>query len=344
MVHMLNRVCQLALLVIIASLWPAGVQSASGQDAASNKHALLIGGLGGSPDHTQKFKEYLFETRKALINQYQIPAANIVVLGEKNIEAEDFVTAISTSENIRAQFESLKSKVGASDHVYIILFGHGSYADGEARLNIPRRDLSQQDYANLTNELAAGRIVFINTSSASAPFIEALSASNRIVITATRTGTQKNETSFPRFLVEALTSPATDRDKDGRVSVGELYSFAAEKTDQMFADNANIATEDALIDDNGDQKGSRLGELESGVDGNLASITYLAETGPAIASGAPAGGQGSAAWLQERGEIEVEIANLKSAKGNLATDDYYAQLEELFVRLARGNAEAEGGE
>ncbi len=307
----------------------------------AGRHALIIGGLGGSPDHTTKFQNYIYETRKALVEQFNFEEANIHVLAEASIQAEDYVDDLSNAENIRAAFASLANTAGASDHVFIILFGHGGYDNGEARLNIPRRDLTQTDFADLVDGLAAGRVVFINTSSARAPYVETLSGATRVVITATRTGTQKNETNFPRFMVEAMTSAATDLDKDNRISVAELFSYAAEKTEQWFADNGNIPTENAMLDDNGDQTGSRLEELENGADGHLAGLTYLS---PATAALASAGGEGmDPNWLRERESIEVEIANLKSKKSNMEEDAYYDELEVLFVKLARGNATAESG-
>ncbi|MEM8487650.1 MAG: hypothetical protein AAF564_19015 [Bacteroidota bacterium] len=326
-------VCLGCLFILLA-----GGNTLYAQDGV-NRHALLIGGLGGSPEHTERFKGYLFDTRKALVESMAIPAENVTLLGEASISGESFIDDTATAENIRAQFSALQSHVGEADMVLVVLFGHGSFSNGEARLNIPRRDLSQHDFAELVDGLDASRIVFINTSSASAPFVEALSADNRMVITATRTGSQKNETSFPRFLVESLTSPATDRDKDGRISVAEVFQFAAERTDQMFADNSNLATENALLDDNGDQEGSRLGELENGTDGHLASITYL--SGDGGAAGAVAGRVGGSAWQQEKNQVELAIANLKSQKASMDTDAYYAELETLFVQLARGNAAAE---
>ncbi len=324
------------IFFIVALLMPGQLRAQDGGD----RYALLIAGLGGSPEYTEKFKGYLFETRKAFIEQFEFPAANIAVLGEKNIEAESFVDGVATSDNIRLQFDNLKTKASSADQVFVVLFGHGGYNNGEARLNIPRRDLSQHDYGALVDGLNANRVVFINAGSASAPFIEALSGDGRVVITATRTGTQTNETSFPRFMIDAFTNPAADRDKDGRVSVGEVYTFAAEKTDQMFADNANIPTENALLDDNGDQEGSRIKEVADGVDGHLANITYFSAS-PALIAGAGSSSSGASGWAQERNDLEIEIANLKSRKADLGEDEYYSLLEVLFVKLARGNALAE---
>jgi hypothetical protein len=321
---------------LVLILLPLAAMAQSG-----DRYALLIGGLGGSAEHTEKFKGYLFETQKALVESYQFDPAHVVVLGETAIEDEPYVKASSLAENIRAEFAALAASVTPDDEVIVVLFGHGGYDNGEARLNIPRRDLSQQDFAELVGSLDAGRTVFIHTGSASQPFIEALSGSGRIVVTATRTGTQKNETRFPSFLIDALTSPAADQDKDSRVSVAELYRYASEKTAQWFDDNGHIPTENALLDDNGDGEGHRLEELEEAGDGNLAAVTYLAPEAGAAAIAANQGNPQAAGWLREKSQIEQNIAELKSRKNDLSVDDYYAQMEVLFVRLARGNEEME---
>ncbi len=331
------------VLILVAALagLPAASETARAQEAGGKRYALLIGGLGGSVEHTEKFKGYLFDTRKALVETFGFPAEQVVVLGETRIGEEAFVDGVSNADNIRAQFEALRTRVSGSDEVYVILFGHGGYEGGESRLNIPRRDLSQNDFAQLVDALDAGRLVFINTGSASAPFAEALSADGRIVITATRTGTQKNETSFPRFMIESFANPGTDRDKDGRISVGEVFYYAAEKTQQWFDDNGNIPTENALLADTGDGQGYRLDEIEGAGAGHLASITYLSPSQtPAIAATGEVDAD-LAAWLNEKSEIELEIAELKSQKAGMEEDAYYDRLEVLFVRLAKGNERAE---
>ena len=217
-----------------------------------------------------------------------------------------------------------------------MLFGHGGYEGGVARLNIPRRDLSQNDFADLLGSIDARRLVFINTASASAPFIEALADEGRIIITATRTGTQTNETLFPQYLVESLTNPGTDRDKDSRISIAEIFAYAAEKTDQWYEDNGHLATENALISDNGSTEGSRIDDLEESGTGQVAAFTYLSP-GEATLLAAGADRPELANWLEEKNQIELDIAALKAQKAELNVEDYYAALEVLFVRLAKGN-------
>src|SRR5690606_8421762 len=105
--------------------------------------------------------------------------------------------------------------------------------------------------------------VFVNTASSSAPFVERISAARRVVITATRVASQRNETVFPRYYVEALTSPSADLDRDGDLSVGEVFRFAAEATERHYADASLLATEHALLEDTGDGVGYQHGELEA---------------------------------------------------------------------------------
>ena len=325
--------------ILILLLAPRQAAAQEGQ-----RYAVLIGGLGGSAEYTEKFQHYLFETHKALVEDFQFPAANVTVLAEAALSELDFVADVSRAENIRAHFATLAGQVTEADHVYVLLFGHGSFDEQGAQLNIPRRDLNDTDYAELINALPAGRVVFINTASASGPFIDALSAPDRIVITATRVGTQRNETVFPRFFVEALTSPAGDLDKNGDLSIRELFQYAAEKTAQSFVETSHLATEHALLDDTGDGEGHRVEALEEAAEGNLAAITYLKRRTAVLATVSGANRAAVAALLGERDTIERNIAALKSRKNRLSEDRYYADLEVLFVRLARLNdqIEAEG--
>ncbi len=306
---------------------------------AGTRYAVLVGGLGGSAAYTEQYRQYLFETRRALVEDLGVPAANVVVLAENSLRDQPFVTDVSTAENIRARFTTLAGKVNGNDHVYVVLFGHGSYDGEHAQLNIPRRDLDDTGYAGLIDALPAARVVFVNTASASAPFIDALSAPDRIVVTATRAGTQRNETIFPRFFVEALTSAAADLDKNGDLSVREVFQYAAQKTAQSFAETGHLATEHALLEDTGDAKGYRIEELEEAGEGNLAAVTYLRRSTAALA-----GGAALAPLYREKEALERDIATLKSRKNRLGEDAYYRQLEELFVRLARLNERIEAGQ
>ena len=317
----------LQLLLILALTLPAFAQQ------AGTRYAVVIGGLGGSAEHTERFRGYLFETHRALVQDFGFPEANVVVLAEETLREQPFVDAVSTAENIRAHFGRLAARATADDHVYVFLFGHGSYDGTRASLNIPRRDLTDTDYADLVGALGAGRVVFVNTAAASGPFVEALSAPERVVATATRSGTERNETVFPRFLVEALAAPAADLDRDGDLSVREVFVYAAEQTARSFEETGHLATEHALLEDTGDLKGYGADALDAAGEGNLAGLTILRRRSAALA--AAASDPAMRGPLREKEAIERAVAELKSRKPELGGDAYYAQLETLFVRLAR---------
>lgn len=317
--------CLLSLLLFSAARGVAARTS-------GETYAVLIGGLGGDPAYSEKFMSYLNDTRLLLV-RHGIPETNVVVLGEQQASEQSFVNRVSTADNIRETFRSLAARVTADDDVYVVLFGHGSYDGMSASLNIPRRDLSSAEYADLIAELGAGRIVFINTASSSGPFAQDLSGPDRIVITATATGTERDATVFPAYFVEALRSPDSDMDKDGSLSVRELFVYAAERTAGSFEETGHLATEHPAIDDDGNGEATRADELESASDGHLAAVTYLRP--PAVV------GVQNLPLVREREALEREISAVKQRKGLLDEDVYYAELEAIFVRLARLNRQLE---
>lgn len=322
----------LMLGLVLTSTTPAPAHS----QAPGTRHALLIGGLGGTPAYTERFETYLRETHTALVDRFEIPSEHVHVLGERAIAEQPFVNEASTADNIRAAFARLSQQVTADDHVYVLLFGHGSFDGTHARINIPRRDLDDGDFAALLDELNAGRIVVVNTTSASGPFAAALSGSDRVIMTATATGTERDETRFPRHFVEALRAPDADLDKNGGLSVRELFVYATGEVASSFEQAGQLATEHALLDDNGDGTPTRFDDLDGAQDGGLAALTYL-QPPPAVASVSAA----ARPLLREKETLERSIAELKSEKAAMQEDAYYAELESLFVQLARLNERIE---
>ncbi len=110
--------------------------------------------------------------------------------------------------------------------------------------------------------------VFWITTSASGGFLSALSAKGRIVITATTADQEFNETEFPHALGEVCRKSAADLDldKDGKVSIWEVFLQLGKLVEARFAADERTPTEHALLDDNGDQAGSERPDGEEGKD------------------------------------------------------------------------------
>lgn len=325
----------LPALLLVSSV--AAVDEASAQSAGA-RYAVLIGGLGGTPEYTQRFGTYLSETRSLLVDRHDFPPDHVFVLAEQAIADRPYVDGLSSAEGIREYIAMLRRRVTPDDHVYLVLFGHGSYDGTNARLNIPRADLDDAEYADLIADLPAGRIVVVNTASASGPFASALSGPNRIVITATASGTERDETVFPSTFIEALRSPEADLDKNGGLSVREAFVFAAREAARSFESAGQLATEHAQLDDDGDGNPSRLDAVEAGDEGDFAALTYIRPPDAQMAVS-----EAALPILREKEGIEQEIAQLKGRKERMSEDAYYAELESLFVRLALLNEQLDAG-
>ena len=328
--------CTLAVFLCISAV-SLSARVSTAQDAGT-RYALLVGGLGGNPTYTEQFGTYLGETRALLVDRYGIQEDQVHVLGENAVVDRSFVDDVSSSDNIRSYFDRLSRQVTPDDHVYVILFGHGSYDGARTQLNIPRRDLDDEDFGALLDGLDAGRIIFINTASASGPFTQTLSGPDRIVITATATGTQRDETVFPRYFIEALRSVDADLDKSGGLSVLEVFRYASGEAARAFEAAGQLATEHALLEDSGDGEGVRHDEIDGSSEGALASITFLRP--PDVLANVD---EADRSLLRERETLQRSIAGLKSRKSEMDDDAYYAELESLLVQLAQLNERLESG-
>lgn len=228
-------------------LWPM----ASPAWAQSARDALLIGDLGESLEYSADLLQYPSQAHATLTSPLGFKTEHVTILAEPSAMEAPVVDSVANAENIRSTFALLAQRTTPEAHIYVLLFGHGSYDGTQGRLNKARRDLADTDYAELVDALPSEHVIFINTASASGPFVAALSAPERIVVTATRSGTQRYRTVFPRFLVEALSSPAANLDCDGSLSMLEVYRYAALQTASHYEVSDYLATEHALIDDTG---------------------------------------------------------------------------------------------
>jgi hypothetical protein len=167
-------------------------------------------------------------------------------------------------------------------------------------------------------------------ASASGEFIKSLAAKGRIVITATRNGQETNATRFAGFFISALTATDADTDQDGHTSVLEAFAYASRLTGDYYKRAGRLASEHALLDDNGDGVGHEKAEAGEGL---LARATYLDSLSLVEAAASAA----TVKLLGERTRLEGEIEQLIARKGNMPEAEYEATLERLFIELAKVN-------
>jgi len=154
---------------------------------------------------------------------------------------------------------------------------------------------------------------------------------NRIVVSATKAGSEKNATIFARFWAEALREPSADTDKNEAVSALEAFLYAQKKTTEFFDTQKRLATEHSVIEDTGKGEGEKDPKPESGA-GKLAAAFPVIRIG---ANAAAARDPNKRPLLDKKEQIEDAIDKLKYEKAALPAAEYKKQLTALLVELAK---------
>ena len=294
--------------------------------AAAERYALVVTGASGGDAYAKKYDRLRAAFEKTLRDTFGYPADHIVVLAEKE---GDGVAARSTRENVQRILGDFKRRLMKDDQLLVLLMGHGTTMDGEdGKFNLVGPDLSAAEWSELLKSIP-GRVVFVNTTSASFPFMHRVAGRGRIVLTATDSAAQQYETVFPEFFVKAFDDPAADTDKNGRVSIWEAFLYASAAVTQYFDQKGQLPTERALLDDTGAGVGREA--LTPGTDGAVARVTYLQ---PEAALTLPADA-GLATLVRRQAALQAQIDALKARKESMPPDQYEAELEKLLVELAR---------
>jgi hypothetical protein len=308
---------------------------------AQNAHLAVIVGLAGDPEHGELFQKWGSSLVEAATKRYGIPRDHVVYLVDKPTGEASLVTGPSNRDGIVKAFESIAQKAAAEDVVFVMLIGHGTFDGRVAKFNLPGPDMTPADFQPLLKRLEPRRVVLVNTASASGPFIEALSAPGRTIVTATRNGAERFATLFGGFFVDALTAEAADADKNKRVSVLEAFNYARGEVVKAYEREGIMLTEHALLDDSGDKEGSAQPTAD-GKEGRVAAVLALGSVG----AGEPLPSDPKLrAMYEERRTLERRVESLRLLKDSMDPQRYASELEKAVTELAlksRQIREAEG--
>ncbi len=331
----LRRLC-LSLSFVLAGIVAGRAQTAYD---LGDRYALIVGGPGGLEEYTEKYFSQTSRMYDLLVNQLGYHADHVVFLFERVDYDSLNIQAVATAVNVRRAFRELGQKMSPQDQLLVFLVGHGSFGGTWSKFNLVGPDLRDLDFAELLNTLPTKRVVLINTASASGPFIERLSAEERVIVTATKSGMEHYETNFADFFLEALSSNHCDFNKDGRISMLEAFEFAREQQDRWFEEKRRIRAEHPLLDDNGDGRGSE--ELEGAADGAWANRVFLNPVSEELKASVAKMRSGTPTLADslrlQKAALEEQIADLKARKTKMDVASYNQKLEALLVRLARVN-------
>ena len=292
---------------------------------AGERYALIVTGAAGGDQYAAKYAQWRTAFASTLREKFHYAPERIVVLAESESEG----VQKATRENVQRALIDLRKRLNKDDQLLVLLIGHGTSLDAEeAKFNLVGPDLTATEWAELVKPIP-GRVVFVNTTAASFPFLRKMAGHGRVVLTATDSAAQQFETVFAEYFVKAFDDVAADLDKNNRVSVWEAFSYASAGVRQWFEQKGQLPTERPLLDDTGAGVGREA--QNPGTDGAVARVTYLQ---PDAALALPAD-TAVAVLVRRRAELETQLEELKARKESTPPDQYDAELEKLLIEIAR---------
>jgi hypothetical protein len=255
---------------------------AAAEPPPPKSHALILVGLPGDADHDTLFADVAGQWRDWLTGPLGFAPDDVRVLFGR-AGKDGLAKGPADKAAIEREVADLKTALGRDDRLWVFFLGHGDYDGEHARFHIPGSDLRNDELGKLFAGIDCREQVFWMTTSASGWFLKSLAAKGRIVITATAADDEYNETEFPQALatVAKLAPRELDADKDGKVSVLEVYRRTVAEVEARFAADKRIPTEHAQLDDTGGGRGTEepvvAGEpgKKATADGALAARTLL---------------------------------------------------------------------
>lgn len=311
------------------------VSNSVGQEPAvttSNRSALIVVGAPGEEEYSQVFRDSA-ERWRATCSKSAIDC--VVVDGTREQEPADAASG-EDRQTILSWIRDCKSP-----ECWVVLIGHGTSDRDSSKFNLKGPDISAAEMAKAIAERSETRWLVLNCGSSSGPFINAISAPNRVVITATKSGSEQNYARFGMYLSQTISDSEADLDHDYSISILEAYLAAADRVAKFYQAEDRLATEQSLLDDNGDSKGTPAAFYRGArpvkapadglkLDGSLAGrmIVTTLEQGVVLTNE-----QRTAVEMLE-GQIEI----LRTQKSELPENEYYAKLEELLLKIIEARA------
>ena len=305
--------------------------------AESTKYAVILAGPTVGDENKAQFRQWAFSLHDILARDYGYSSDTISLLydrGEVEGSGSERIDAACDLAGIQQELARLQSVVKTGDQITIYLIGHGSGAEEESKFNIVGPDITGMQFAEMLDVFDQQDMVIVNTTSASYGFSASLSSEGRVVVSSTRSSSEKFDPVFSNYFIEALDNRNGDRDKNNRVSILEAFNYAKSNVEEFYEEQGRLASEHAGLDDNGDALFS-LNPTTAEIDGRLAEIAYIDNLVDDTS-----GLSEEAIRLKSRmQELERSVFILRGRKAEFLEADYWQQMDELLVALARATGQ-----
>ena len=312
---------------------PAPGAMQSGAEGYS-RWAILVSGISGEAELQKLYLQNLTEFRKVLEGSLGFPPDHVIALFDDPAMDPSRIQYQSTRDNLAKVCREIAGRAGREDLVFVFLEGHGDY-DGRAyKFNMVGPDPTGEELASMIFAIPAQRFVVFNGTNCSGASLEALAGRGRIVISATKSGIEKNLTHLSGYFIEAFADNNADVDKNARISVLEAFNYAARKIEEHYAREGSLQTEHPVLSDNGEADAITLADAATRTT-LLASSVFLDRGSPLLLGDTSPEGQ---ALAKEARSLEKQIEILKSMKDEMSEEEYLKRLEGLLLKLAEVQA------
>tara|TARA_Y100001968_G_scaffold169009_1_gene154802 strand:+ start:892 stop:1851 length:960 start_codon:yes stop_codon:yes gene_type:complete len=293
-------------------------------EAEDKASMILITGASGTEEYEKTFNEWSAQWKEAA-DKGEAKFSEAVHTEEKNQKER-------LAELIQAEVNENKSPL------WLVLIGHGTFDGKKAKFNLQGPDISATELKEWLQDCKRP-LVIINCASSSSPFMNALSGKNRVIITATRSGFERNFCRLGGFLAKAIGNLEADIDKDGQTSLLEAWLAASRYSADFYKNENRLSPEHPLLDDNGDGKGTPP-DWFRGI-----RVTKKSEDPKLLPDGLrthqlhliPSEEERklSASQRAKRDALDIELAKLRAAKELMEEKIYYTELEKLLHKIGR---------
>lgn len=299
-------------------------ENAASPPSPGSQTVIVVVGAAGAPEYAPQFDRWAGLWKQACAK------------GDAEFIGIGLDPNGGTPDRARLQEILAKQPQRTAAPLWLVLIGHGTFDGQTARFNLRGPDVSASDLAEWLKPFERP-VAVIDTTSSSAPFMKELSAPGRIVITATKSGFEHNYARFGQYLAEAIAEPQADLDKDGQTSLLEAYLTASHAVGAFYTAAGRLATEHALLDDNGDALGTpaewfrgirpvQRARDDASLDGYRAHQFHLVQSATEAAM--------PPELRARRDQLELQIMELRDARSRYSEAEYFSNLEPLVREIA----------
>ena len=298
---------------------------------SSQVFGLVVVGLGGNNDYREMFEAAAASTLDAVNppaaagqnvaqNGAGTGAGGLQLLLENESSREVILERLARQIELANEHSAAAGDTG-STRFMLIFFGHGSFDGEHYRFNTKGPDITDTEIAMALQPLQARKQFLMFATSASgavlSTFSENADNAERIVVTATKSGTEANAVQFPQYWSDVLTGKLADTDHNELLTVLEAFEAANDGVERHYDNRNLLATEHSRIVsgesvESASMVFARLGSLRG--QENNAEVNSL---------------------LQQREQLELEFNQVRAKRDTLAQTDYLNELEVVLLEIAR---------